>query len=191
MNVAKLQLLFIQGGGDDGYNDDKAMVASLRQELDEKYTIHYPELISDESLPDFGWLDQIGTEISNSKDDMIIVAHSLGASMLLKYLTEHTSSKRIAGIFLIAAPFWNGQEKWQKGLMLQNNFADKLPANVPLFFYQAKDDEEVPLIQFEQYKAKIKYAQFRELEQGGHQLNNDLKVVADDILSFHDYDYWP
>lgn len=191
MSELKRSILFIQGGGEDGYSADKLMVVSLRKALGESYTIHYPELTSDESAPDFGWLQQIETEISKSKDDVIIVAHSLGASMLLKCLTEHAVSKRIDGIFLIATPFWNGNEDWQKGLMLQNNFTEKLPANIPLFFYQTKDDKEVPYEHFERYKSKVKYARFQEFEQGGHQLNNDLQVVADDIRSFHDHDYWP
>ncbi len=179
----KKQVLFIQGGGDDGYNADKALVASLQTALGEEYEIHYPEMPSDESLPDYGWIQQIATEISESKDNVIIAAHSFGASMLLKYLSESIVRKKIAGIFLLATPFWSGAEDWQKGFKLQESFADKLPKEIPLFLYQNRDDEEVPFSQFERYMKLIAHATFRESKKGGHQFTNGLSVIANDIRS--------
>jgi len=43
--------------------------------------------------------------------------------------------------------------------------------------------EETPLSHFEHYKRKIPQDTFREIKSGGHQLNNDLTVVANDIRS--------
>ncbi len=65
-------------------------------------------------------------KISETGSDIILVGHSFGASMILKYLSENSVNKKIAGIFLIATPFWNGNEDLQKGLKLQENFADRL-----------------------------------------------------------------
>jgi uncharacterized protein len=179
----KKQILFIQGGGDDGHHADKAMVASLQLALCDRYSVQYPELRSDESKPDYGWLKQIETAIADSKERVILAAHSFGASMLLKYLSENPVQKEITGIFLIATPFWKGDEDWQKGFVLKPDFANKLPKDVPAFFYHAKDDEEVPFAQFEQYRKKVSQATFREVRQGGHQLNNDLEIVTKDIQS--------
>jgi predicted alpha/beta hydrolase family esterase len=36
----------------------------------------------------------------------IVVGHSLGGSFMLKFLVEEEPRNRIAGIFLIAAPYW-------------------------------------------------------------------------------------
>ena len=52
-----------------------------------------------------------------------------------------------------------------------------------IFFYQCLDDEETPFSHFEHYRQKIPQATFREIKSGGHQLNNDLTVVANDIKS--------
>jgi predicted alpha/beta hydrolase family esterase len=174
-------ILFIQGGGDDGYHADQPLVTSLQKTLGEEYAVAYPEMPSDESLPDFGWIQQITSEISKTTGDLIIVAHSLGASMMLKYLSENSVQKKITGIFLIAAPFWSGDEDWKKGLKLKQNFANELPKDIPLHFYQCKDDEEVSFTQFEQYKKRITYATFHEFKTGGHQFNNDLSQIAKDI----------
>lgn len=179
----KKQILFIQGGGDDGYEADKTLVASLQKEIGQDYDIKYPDLGSDESLPDFGWLKQIGKEISKAKNNVILVGHSLGASMILKYLSENPVDKNIKGIFLVATPFWSGDEDWKQGLKLKENFSKKLPNHIPIFFYHSKDDEVVPFSQLNQYKQKIPKATFREIKIGGHKFNDDLSIVAQDIAS--------
>lgn len=176
-------ILFIQGGGEGGYEADTALVSSLQTTLDKGYTVHYPKLKSDESASDFGWPKQIGQNISEAKNDIILVGHSLGASMILKYLSENPIPKKIVGVFLIATPFWNGNEDWQNGLKLSVNFPNKLPAEVPIFLYHCQDDEEVPFSHFDHYKQELTQATFRTIKKGGHQLNNDLALVANDIKS--------
>lgn len=174
-------VLFIQGGGAKrDYEADAKLVSSLREALEEDYTVHYPYL-PNESAPDFGRKKQIGKEISLIKGNIILVGHSLGASMLLKYLSEIRVQKKIAGIFLIATPFWSGDENWVQGLKLNENFADNLPKSVPVFLYHCRDDEEVPFEHLALYRQKLPYVTIREIESGGHQFNNDLSIVANDI----------
>ena len=177
------QVVFIQGGGDDGYEADKVLVASLRKALGNGYDVHYPELDSDESASDFGWPQQIGRMISADSNESLLVGHSLGASMILKYLSENAVSKKIAGIFLLATPFWDGSEDWQKGLKLQKDFSDRLPPEIPIFFYHCLDDDVVHFSHLNQYKQTCAQGIFRELKQGGHLFNNDLSIVAKDIHS--------
>ena len=174
-------VLFIQGGGGrEDHQADAKLVTSLREELGEAYTVHYP-LLSDESSPDFGRMMQIDEEISRIEGEVTLVGHSLGASMLLKYFSENEIKKQINGIFLIATPFWGGDEDWVQGLKLQENFEDKLPKNVPVFFYHCRDDEEIPVTHLSPYRQKLSWSTFREIPSGGHQLNNDLRIVAKDI----------
>ncbi|SEW46853.1 hypothetical protein SAMN05428988_6561 [Chitinophaga sp. YR573] len=175
------QVLFIQGGGDDGYKADVNLVASLQKALGKDYQIIYPQMQTDAAAPDFGWLKQIGEEIGKLRDDVILVAHSLGASLLLKYLSENMISKKAAGIFLISTPFWTGKEEWAQGLKLQKDFAKNLPPNNHIFFYHCRDDEEIPFDHLASYRDKLPWATFREIESGGHQLDNNLSVVAKDI----------
>ncbi|MGN6249800.1 MAG: alpha/beta hydrolase [Ginsengibacter sp.] len=177
------QVLFTQGGGERGYEVDKKLVASLKVKLGNEYHIIYSEIRSDLAAPDFGWTKEIGRKISDMKGKLILVGHSFGASMILKFLSEHQPMKNISGIFLISTPFWSGDEEWKKGLKLNEDFADKLPIGPPIFFYHCKDDEEVPFSQFEEYKQKIPFGIFREIKTGGHQLNNDLSLVAKDMKS--------
>ncbi len=176
-----MQILFIHGAGDGGYEADEVLVASLRAALGKGYMIGNPEMQWDESALDFGWTKQIGEEIAKVDNELILAGHSFGASMILKCLSETTINKKIKGVFLLAAPFWSGNEEWKAGLKLKTDFAGNLPADVPFFLYHCKDDEEVPVSHFEQYRQKLTWANFREIKSGGHQLNNDLTLVAKDI----------
>jgi uncharacterized protein len=175
------QVIFFQGGGGvEDYDADAKMVASLRSTLGSTYSVHYP-FLSNEEAPDFGRRKQIGHEISVSGEEVILVGHSLGASMLLAYLSENNVVKRIAGIFLIAAPFWSGDADWVKPLKLQPDFAERLNKKTPMFFYHCRDDKEVPFAHLAIYKQAIPWASFREIPVGGHHLDNNLEIVAADI----------
>jgi len=97
------QVLFIQGGGNGGYEADAELAASLQAELGSNYEVHYPQMLPDETIADFApfWLNRIGKEISAAKSELILVGHSLGASMLLKYLSEIISQKALREFFLL------------------------------------------------------------------------------------------
>lgn len=174
-------ILFIQGGGDDGYHADQPLVDALQEQLGDQYRIRYPEMPSDPSAPDFGWLQQIGNQIAEAGNDFLLAGHSLGASMILKYLSENHMTNEIKGIFLLATPFWSGDEEWKRGLKLREDFAENLPTAVPMFLYHCRDDEEVPFSQFEEYRRQLPRATFRAIARGGHQFNDRLAVVTEDI----------
>jgi hypothetical protein len=92
--------------------------------------------------------------------------------------------KSIAGIFLIATPFWGGAgwryEGFQR-VVLPADFGAKLPSNAPVFLYHGCDDETVPFAHLDLYAEKLPHATRRGLEGRGHQLSNDLSEVAADI----------
>ena len=184
----KRHILFIQGGGgEEDYEADAMLAESLKSSLGEAYVVHFPQLPNDEAAADFGRKMQIGKEISLIDGKVILVGHSLGASMVLKYLSEdRVEKKRIAGIFLISTPFWSGDEDWKKGFKLHKDFADKLPKNVPIFLYHSKDDPEVPFDHLGIYAQNLPHATVR-VTTGGHQLDNDLSIVANDIKLITDH----
>lgn len=178
------QIIFIQGGGGKAdYDLDALLVDSLQENLGKEYKIRYPILSDDDTSPDFGRLKQIDKEISSLNCPIILIGHSLGASMLLKYISEKEIKNDVLGVFLLATPFWKGDEDWKQGLTLKENFIACLPKSTPIFFYHSKDDHEIPFSHFNDYQKLIKQANYREIEKGGHQFNNDLSVVAKDIMN--------
>ena len=181
--MRKKHILFIHGGGDDSneaYKADGILADSLRECLGNDYVVSFPRM-KEENSPDFGWPRQISEEVNKIKGDIILVGHSLGGSMTLKYLSEMQVSKKIKAVFLLAPPHWTGNEDWKQGLKLKNDFANKLPEGIPLYLYQCTDDDVVPLAHHTWYVQQLPNATVHKIEKGGHQFNDDLAFLAKDI----------
>jgi uncharacterized protein len=180
------QILFIQGGGSGAHNEDGQLVASLEKHLSAAYEVRYPQMPK-ESDPDYQrWRPKIRQELAAVRGKVILVGHSLGGSFLLKYLSEERIETGVAGLFLIATPYWGG-DGWRyegyEGVALPEDFASKLPKGAPIFFYHSRDDEVVPFAHLALYEDKLPQGTVRAFDGRGHQLNNDLSEVVADIKS--------
>src|SRR2546421_10377905 len=102
------QALFIQGAGQGAHAADGRLVASLGQLLGPEFDIHYPVMPHEDDADYEIWKVQIASELTAVNDPVLLLGHSMGASILLKYLSESEVERTIAGIFLIATPFWGG-----------------------------------------------------------------------------------
>jgi predicted alpha/beta hydrolase family esterase len=178
-------VLFIHGGGGEAaYEEDRLLVASLQNVLGAAYDVHYPKMPLEESAEYSDWKAQIATELSTLDDEVILVAHSVGGSILLKYLSEEQVAKPIGGLFLLAAPYFGGDDNWNYAEMnLPQDFAAKLPAIPRIFLYHSRDDEVVPFAHLALYAAKLPGATIHVFDRRGHQFENDLAEVAEDIRS--------
>ena len=113
--------------------------------------------------------------------EVILVGHSLGASVLVKFLAENHPGLEIAGIFLIAAPFF-GEGGWDSDdLKLPASIGERLPKNAPIHLYHGRDDEIVPFAQLGLYARELPNAVVHRLDGRNHQLSNDLSEIAHDI----------
>jgi predicted alpha/beta hydrolase family esterase len=181
VNAVKRQVLLIHGGGQGAYGEDKKLAANLRELLGASYEVRYPEMPDEDSPSYEAWKERIARELAALDGEVILVGHSLGGSILLKYLSEEEVEKPVAGIFLIAPPYW-GTEDWEVSeYALQDSFASKVPRELPMFFYHSRDDEVVPFAHLALYTEQLAHATFREFDDRGHQLNDDLSEVAQDI----------
>ncbi len=141
----KRHVLFIHGGGEKVHEADKKLAASLRDALGTSYDVRYPEMPAADRPGYETWKGQVAKELAALDGKVILVGHSLGASVLLKYLSEEEVEKPVAGLFLVAAPYW-GVEDWEVGeYSLQEDFASKIPKEMTVFLYHSRDDEVVPL----------------------------------------------
>jgi predicted alpha/beta hydrolase family esterase len=175
------RVLFIHGGGEGAYEEDKKLATSLGGALGATYDVRCPKM-PDEDSPEYGaWRDRIAGELAALHGEVFLVGHSLGGSILLKYLCEEEAAKPVAGLFLVAAPFW-GAEDWEVDeYAVREDFASKLPPELPVFLYYGRDDEVVPFAHLALYADKLPRATVRELDGRGHQFGEDLSEVARDI----------
>jgi uncharacterized protein len=175
------RVLFIHGGGEGTYEEDGRLVASLGGALGAAYEVRYPRMPYEDS-PEYGaWRDRISDELAALDGEVFMVGHSLGGSILLKYLSEEEAARPVTGLFLVAAPFW-GAEDWEVDeFALREDFASKLSPGLPVFLYHGCDDEVVPFAHLALYADRLPRATVRKLDGRGHQLGEDLSEVARDI----------
>jgi predicted alpha/beta hydrolase family esterase len=177
----KKRVLFVHGGGEGAYEEDKRMAENLRDALGAAYDVRCPKM-PNEDRPEYeAWKGQIAQELAALDGAVILVGHSLGASILLKYLSEENVEEPVAGLFLIAPPYW-GAEDWEVSeYELRDDFSSKLPWDLPVFFYHSRDDEWVPFAHLALYAEKLPQATTHEFDGRGHQLNDDMSEIARDI----------
>jgi predicted alpha/beta hydrolase family esterase len=180
----KRQLLFVQGGGEGAHDEwDSKLVESLRQELGQEYEIHYPRMPGEDDPSYASWKAALEREFAALKADAILVGHSVGGTILLKALAEHRPPRQFAAVLLIAAPFV-GDGGWSAdGLQFPPDLAAHLPPGAPIHFYHGLEDRVAPPSHVELYARAIPLARVHRLSGRDHQLNNDLREVAAEILS--------
>jgi uncharacterized protein len=175
-------VLFIQGGGTGAYIEDRHLADSLERALGAGYEVQYPQMPDEENCPYPEWQAQIDARLAAATGAIALVGHSIGGSVLLKYLCDRRPTAHIAGLFVIAAPYWGADEAWRwEEVALPEDAAAKLAGEWPLIFYHSRDDESVPFAHLELYAAKLPRATFRTFDGRGHQFRNDLSEVATDI----------
>jgi predicted alpha/beta hydrolase family esterase len=179
----KKQVLFIQGGGEGAYQEDEKLASSLRDALGADYQVSYPKMPNEGNPEDNAWMAQISKELSALDGTVILVGHSAGGAVLLKYLVKTDITKAIGGVFLVSIPYWGPEDEPGEEYTLYEGFASKLPKEFPIFLYHSRDDEWVPFANLARYAENIPHATIREFDSRGHQFNNDLSVVAADIRS--------
>lgn len=173
-------VLFIQGGSKGAYEADGKLAASLQDALGTEYDVHYPKMPREEDPEYETYKAQISRELALLDGPLILVGHSLGGTVLFRYLTEEKVTKTIKGIFLVAAPYW-GAEDWLDEHILSENLSAQSPKSPPIFFYHSQDDEVVPFTHMAMYAEKLPQANIREFDGRGHQFNNDMSEIAADI----------
>lgn len=175
------RVVFLQGGGPGAHAADHLLAASLQRNLGASYTIGFPRMPHEDD-PDYAvWKPQIAQAMAQVPGNLILVGHSVGAYMLLRYLTEEGAPTTLRGLFLIAPPFPGGDAAWQlPGFSLPDHFGTQLPPDLPIVLYHSPDDAIIPFAHLKLYAQAIPGALVRETA-GGHQLNNDLALVATDI----------
>jgi predicted alpha/beta hydrolase family esterase len=175
-------VLFIHGAGTGAYAADRLLADSLQLALGAAYDVQCPQMPDEENVPLALWQAEIDARLSAAKSPVALVGHSVGGSVLLKYLCERQPAPHIAGLFVIAAPYCGAEDGWKwDDAALPADAAAKLAGDWPLIFYHSRDDETVPFAHLGLYAAKLPRAVVRTFDGRGHQFANDLCEVAADI----------
>lgn len=178
-------VLFIHGAGQGAYDADLLLAQSLEKELGSHFSVIYPRMTDEANAPYEIWKQQIQEGIAKAEGPVIVAGHSMGASELAKALTEIKITTPIAGIFLLAPPYWGGKGWLYEGyeeLELPENTAAQFPKAAKVFLYHARDDEIVPFSHQALYAGLLPRATVREITI----VDNDLSLMAKDMKNLDD-----
>lgn len=174
-------VLFVPGAGDPRHPQGSSHLAEyLSRELGDDYEVQAPVMPNFDD-PDYrSWRGTIGAQLGELGPNPIVVGHSFGASVLLKFLAEGTSTDPIAGLFLVSAPFWGSSFP---DFALPDDFAAAV-SDVPIFLYHSRDDPEIPLSHLRRYQEHLPNATSRVIEGSEHSFVNGLPELVRDIQDF-------
>lgn len=176
------QVLFVHGGGGGSYEADAKLVTSLRSQLGADYVVRYPRMPNEEE-PDYEvWKNAIAEELAAMGSGAILVGHSIGGSVIVRAVVDGGIGESLAGVFLLAAPFWYDHDFWRwDEVKLPPNAAERIPDGLPILLYHSRQDESIPFAHVEMYAQALPQATVRPLDGRNHQLNDDLTEVAQEI----------
>ncbi len=100
------QILFIHGAGNQRHPEgsDK-LVTYLQEQLGSNYEVQAPDMPDPDHPRYLAWRDQIARELDAPGDEIILIGHSVGGSVLVKALAEGIPGKKpLPGCFLSLHP---------------------------------------------------------------------------------------
>ena len=107
-------LLFVQGGGDDAHQWDKDIVERLQEALGKTPRIKFPKIDGLETLEWTRTQRELRAAVKDLSGRSVIVAHSVGASAMLKLLVEGADIS-LKHLFLLAPPYEGADGEWGEG----------------------------------------------------------------------------
>ena len=139
----------------------------------------------DEDDPSYArWVEAIRREMAGLDDGAVVVAHSVGGTLLINALAEQVPERGLSAIVLIAAPFV-GAGGWPSNeFELPSDLGARLPQGVPVHVFHGLEDETAPPSHAHLYASAIPQAQLDLLPGRDNQLSNDLDDVAK-VISAH------
>lgn len=163
------QLLFLHGAG--GFSEDGPLADALGAELGARVVL--PRL-PDDDMSYAAWAAVVRPHLDALEPHDVLVAHSFGASVLLRVLGEDGSSPERAA--LLAMPDW-GPDGWD----VAEYAYDGPPAGTVLTLHHCRDDEVVPFAHLSVHASRLPGARVVDHASGGHQFDGRVAELAADL----------
>ena len=153
---------------------------ALRKALGPGYEVIAPEMPDPDEPHYEAWKQRLVDVITPIEGDLILIGHSLGGSVILKYLAENEVRKRIAAVFSLAAPHFGGEVE---EFHAPKDFS-RLSRIPRIFLYHGREDDVVPSAHLLEYARKLPQATVRMLDHRGHSFaDENPTILIDDIRS--------
>jgi len=151
----------------------------LQEALGEGYDILLPEMPSASNAQYDEWKLWLDKLMPLLDDEIILVGHSLGASFLVKYLSDGSCPKKVLGVFLVSGVFDTDSYGYGLASFAHRGTIDLHTENV--YLYHSKDDPVVPFSAMEKFKEALPHAHARAFEDRRHMNQPEFPELAEDI----------
>ncbi|HET7535352.1 MAG TPA: alpha/beta fold hydrolase [Candidatus Didemnitutus sp.] len=173
------EILFVHSAGpQSGVQGSAPFLKHLRRDLGADYAVSAPKMPAPTKPSYQSWKRKIAKLLSHENAPSILVGHSLGGSVLLKYIAEERPDVRARGLFIVSSPYWGSNNP---DFVLAEGFAQSLPKKLKIYFYQSRDDEVINLDHLARYRKAVPRATVRTIASGGHTFKAGLPELVTDI----------
>ena len=180
--MSKQTIIYIHGAGTQEPDSESELLCNeFEREFGDTYLFHAPQM-PDPNNPDYQtWMEVLDACIHKSDGPLILIGHSLGGSVILKYLSENIVETEVQQVLLLAAPFW-GSNGWNiSRYQLKNEHVDQLLRFSNINFFHCLDDEVVPASHLEEYLSLIPHANGQVFKTGGHCFTDCIGKIKNQI----------
>ncbi|WP_339216495.1 alpha/beta hydrolase [Ornithinibacillus sp. FSL M8-0202] len=176
-------LMFIHSAGPQGENQGSYnLIKYVHNRLGNNAEVISPKMPTPEDPKYSDWKNELDKALAKHSGGIVLVGHSLGGSVLLKYFSEEVYHVKVLGLFIVAAPFWGKDDDWQrKDFFLQETFEQHLKEIPHIFLYHSRDEEIVPLSHHSVLAEKLPQSTCRILDGSDHLFENGLPELVRDI----------
>lgn len=183
----KKDIFFIHSAGPQGpHVGSDGLVESLKKSLGSEYVLHHPIMPDPENPRYLPWKMALQGALPVGGNKVVLIGHSLGGSVIVKYLSEGMVQVPVAGLFLVAAPYWGTRGWTVNEFMFGPHFESKMPDVGAVKIYHSRNDRWVPFSHSSFYARKLQGSEVRSLSGDQHEFHSGLPDLVKDIrdLSF-------
>jgi predicted alpha/beta hydrolase family esterase len=175
------EILFIQGAGNVTTAQEQVIVDALRSSLGNEFTVIYPQM-PDADYPTYlAWDHVLTTNLKNLSGKVILLGHSLGASIILKHFSMTPVPGQIIGMILFGPPYWKDQNWDVSEYVIADDFLANLSKLKNIYFYYSLDDEVIPYTHLKSYQSLIPQANWRIISGVDHSYHGAIAGIIEDV----------
>ncbi len=167
----------------DRYRFHSDWKARLQETLGTEYDVLAPRMPNASDAQYAEWALLFKKILPLLDDNLILVGHSLGASFLVRYLSEEQVSKRIRATFIVAGAYSTDMEDMTSEFAAPSSLALFEQQSGHVFLYHSKDDPVVPFSELQKYQAALPNATARVFEDRQHFNQETFPELIADIRS--------
>jgi predicted alpha/beta hydrolase family esterase len=180
-----IPVLFLHSSGPQGPGEGSdPFCVRLRDELGGDYEVLFPLMPDTATDPHYEpWRDRLVAELAALEGRVIVFGHSLGGSVALKHCAEAGYGDQVAGLVIVAAPFW-GSEVWEREWAMPEGWSGEGRSLPPTFLFHSRDDDVSPFSSLERFAKLLPEAEVQPLDGYGHLYDRgDLSPIVDAVRS--------